>query len=129
MVYQKIINLLDNTTNQSCKFRTRNWVEINDESQGKYRNSSIKFKTLTIRSDLCNYSDVYILVTGSITITGAGDDDNAKRTKERNKGVIFTYCTPFTNCISSMYNIHRDNAEYIDIVMPMYNLVEHSGNY
>ena len=42
-----------------------------------------------IRSDLCDYSDAYILVSGTITITGAGDDDNAKRTNKRNKGVIF----------------------------------------
>ena len=55
-----------------------------------------------IRSNLCNYSDVYILVSESITISGEGDDDNAKRTKERNKAVIFKNCTPFTNCISSM---------------------------
>ena len=63
MEYQKIINLLDNTTNQPSIFRTRNWVETNDESQGKYDSSSIKFKTLVIRSDLCNYSDEsYLLV-------------------------------------------------------------------
>ena len=77
MQYQKIINLLDNTTCQPSKFRTRNWVEINDESRGKYDSSSIKFKASVIRSDLRDYSDVYILVSGTITITGAGDDDNA----------------------------------------------------
>ena len=83
MEYQKIINLLDNTTNQPSIFRTRNWVETNDESQGKYDSSSIKFKTSVIRSDLCNYSDECILVRGTITITGAGNDDNAKeQTKE-----------------------------------------------
>ena len=62
MEYQKIINLLDDTTNQPSKFRTRDWVEINDESKGGYDNSSIRFKTSTIRSNLCDYSDAYILV-------------------------------------------------------------------
>ena len=82
-----------------------------------------------IRSDLCDYSDAYILVSGSITITGAGDDDNAKRTDERNKGVIFKNCAPFTNCINSINNIQIDNAEYTDVVMPMYNSIECSDNY
>ena len=82
-----------------------------------------------IRSDLCDYSDAYILVSGSITITGAGDDDNAKRTDERNKGVIFKNCAPFTNCINSINNIQIDNAEYTDVLMPMYNSIECSDNY
>ena len=61
MEYQKIINLLDDTTNQLSKFRTRNWVEINDESRGVYNyNSAVKFKTSTIRSNLCYYNDTYI---------------------------------------------------------------------
>ena len=125
MKYQKIINILDDTTNQPSKFRTRNWVEINDESGGKY-DSSIKFKISMIRSDLCDYSDAYILFSETIAITGAGDDDNAKRTDERNKGVIFKNCAPFTKCISSINNIQIDNAEYIDVVMPMYNLIDYS---
>ena len=79
MEYQNIINLLDGTTNQPSKFITRNWLEMNNESPGKYDNSSIKFKTSMIRSNLCNYSDAYILVSGTIAITGEGDDDAAKR--------------------------------------------------
>ena len=67
MEYQKIINLLYNTTNQLSKFRTRIWVEINDESREMYNSSSIKFKTWMIRSDLCDNSDAYILVSGTIT--------------------------------------------------------------
>ena len=62
MEYQKIINLPNDVTNQSSKFRTRNWVEINDESKGKCDNSNIRFKTSMIRSNLCDYSDAYILV-------------------------------------------------------------------
>ena len=62
MEYQKIINLLDNTPNQPTKFRTKKWVEINDEVSEMYNtNSQIKFKTLMLRSSLCDYSDVYNL--------------------------------------------------------------------
>ena len=129
MKHQKIINLLDNTTNQLSKFRTRNWVEINDESRGKYDISSIKFKTSMINSDLSDYSDAYILVSETISITRAGDGGNTKRTDKRNKGVIFRNCAPFINCISSINNIQIDNAEYIDVMMPMYNLIEYSDNY
>ena len=67
MEYQKIINLLYNTTNQLSKFRTRIWVEINDESREMYNSSSIKLKTWVIRSDLRDNSDAYILVSGTIT--------------------------------------------------------------
>ena len=62
--YQKMINLLDETTNQPSKFRRRNWIAINNESKGRYDNSHIRFKTSTIRSNLCDYSDAYILVKG-----------------------------------------------------------------
>ena len=81
-----------------------------------------------IRSNLCDYSDPYILVSGTITITGAVEDD-AKRAEKRNKEVIFKNCTPFTNCISNINNTQIDNAENTDIVMLMYNLIEHRDNY
>ena len=97
MEYQKIVNLLDSTSNQPSKFRTKNWVEINDESKDLYKPSSdIKFKTTMLRSNLCDYTDPYILVKGTITITGAGDAAAARRADERNKGVIFKNCIPFT---------------------------------
>ena len=57
MEYQKIVNILDNSSNQSSKFRTRNWVKINDESRGTYTGSYIKFKTTMLRSNLCDYAD------------------------------------------------------------------------
>ena len=89
MEYQKIANLLDSASNQPSKFRTRNWVEINDESRGTYTSNDIKFKTTMLRSNLCDYADAYILVNGRITITGAGDDGAARRrADERDKGVI-----------------------------------------
>ena len=131
MEYQKITTLLDdNKSNQPSKFRTKNWVEINDESRGTYNvNSQIKFKTTMSKSSLCDYSDAYILVKGTITITGAGDNAAAGQADERDKGVVFKNCAPFTNCISEINNTQVDNATDIDIVMPMYNLIEYSDNY
>ena len=82
-----------------------------------------------LRSSLCNYADAYILVKGTITITGKGDDDAVKRLDERDKGVTFKNCVPFTKCISRINNTDIDNAQDIDIVMPMYNLIEYSNNY
>ena len=79
MEYQKISNLLDNVSSQPSKFRTRNWIEINDESRGTYTGNSIKFKSTMVRSNLCDFSDAYIFVRGTITITGAGDNNAARR--------------------------------------------------
>ena len=130
MEYQKIANLIDDTPNQPSKFRTRNWVEINDESRGAYNvNSQIKFKTSMLKYSLCDYSDAYILVKGNITITRAGNDSAARQADERDKVVIFKNCAPFINCISEIINTQIDNAKDIDIVMPMYNLIEYSDNY
>ena len=127
MEYQKIANLIDDTPNQPSKFRTRNWVEINDESRGAYNvNSQIKFETTMLKSSLCDYSDAYILVKGTISVNGtaAGDAIN-----NNNRKVIFKNCAPFTNCISEINNTQIDNAKDIDIVMHMYNLIEYSDNY
>ena len=104
MEYQKIANLLDTESNQPSKFRTRNWVEINNESRGTYTSNDIKFKTTMLRSNLSDYADAYIIVKGIIIITGAGDDYAAKRLGERNKGVIFNFFGPFTKCISKTNN-------------------------
>ena len=112
------------------KFTTKNWVEINDESGGTYNvNSQIKFKTTMLKSSLCDYSDAYILVKGKITTTGAGDDAATRQADERDKGVAFKNCAPFTNCICQINNIQIDNCKDIDIVMPLYNLLEYSDNY
>ena len=74
MDYQKIVNLLESTSDNISKFRTRNWIEINDESRGNYANGDIKFKAAMLRSNLCDYPDSYILVKVIITITGAGNN-------------------------------------------------------
>ena len=91
MEYQKIINLLHDTTNQPSKFRTRNWVEINDESKGRYDNNNIRFKTSMIRLSLCDYSDVYILVKGNITVPNKAAAGVA--VNNINKKVIFKLCS------------------------------------
>ena len=123
MEYQKIANLIDDASNQSSKFKTKNWVEINDESRGTYNvNSQIKFKTTMLKSSLSDYSDAYIFVKGKITFTGAEDDAAARQADEKDKVVAFKNCAPFTNCISEINNTQVDNAKDFDIVMLMYNL-------
>ena len=129
MEYQKTANLLESTSDNPSKFRTRNWVEINDESRGNYANSEIRFKITMLRSNLCDYADSHILVKGTIVITDEGDDAAAERADERDKGVTFKNCAPFTKCISRIYNTDIDNAHDTDIVMPMHNLIEFSDNY
>ena len=128
MKYQKIINLLDNTSIQPSKFKTKNWVEMNDESRRTYdTNSQIKFKTTMPKSSLCDYSDAYILVKGTITVNNtAAADADANNT---NKKVIFKNYAPLTDCIIEIINTKVDNAKDIDIVMPMYNLIEYGNNY
>ena len=127
MEYQKIANLLDNRSNQPSKLRTKNWVEINDESRGTYAvNKQIKFKTSMLRSSLCDYSDVYILFKGNISLNNtAGAAANANNT---DKNIIIKNCAPFTDCISKINNIQVDNAKD-NIVMPMYNVIEYSDYY
>ena len=128
MEYQKIENLLDSASNKPSKFRTRNWVEINDDIRGAYSpNKQIRFKTSMLRSSLCDYSDAYILVKGNITVNNTAADGAAANNTD--KKVIFKNCAPFTNRISKINNTQIDNAEYTDIVMPMYNLIEYSVNY
>ena len=118
--------MLDNTQNQPSKFRTKNWVEINDESRGTYStNSQTKFKTSMLRSSLCDYSDAYIAVKGTITVPNIG---TVATQNNRNKEVIFKNCTPFTDWMSEINNTQIDNAKDIDVVMNIYNLIEYSEN-
>ena len=118
MECQKIINMLENTPNQPTKLRTKNWVEIEDDLRRTYNiNSQIKFKTSMLRISLYDYSGAYILVSGTITMNGAWNDDAARQLNERYKGGMFKNCALFTDCISEINNTHRDNSKYIDNVM------------
>ena len=119
--------MLNDEWNKLSKFRTRNWVEINDEAKGTHSpNKQIKFKTSMLWSSFYEYSDAYILVKGNITVNNTA---NAGAANNTNKKVIFKNCAPYTNCISKINNTQIDDAEYTDIVMPMYNLIEYSDNY
>ena len=126
MEYQKIANLIDDASNQPSKFKTKNWVEINDESRGTYNiHSQIKFKTTILKSSLCDYGDAYILVTVTVNNTAAeGADAN-----NTNKKVIFKNCSPFTSAISELNNTQIDNCKNIDVIMPLYNLLEYNPAY
>ena len=116
------MNLLDNTPNQPTKFRTKNWVEINNESHGTYnKDNQIRFKTSILRSSLCGYSNAYILVKGTITVANIAAA--AAAANNANKKVIFKNCVPFSSCISRINNTQVDEAQYIDVVMPIYNLI------
>ena len=126
MEYQKAKNLLENTSNQPTKFRTKKWVEVNDVSRGTYHtNSQIKFKTSMLRSSLCDYSDAYILAKLTNSIERVAAPSQADKSDE----VVFKMCTPFTNCIGEINNNQTDNAKNIDEIMPMYNLIECRDNY
>ena len=91
---------------------------IYDDVRGTYSlNKQIEFKTSMLRSSLCDYSDAYILVkVNNTAVDGAPANDI-------NKKVVFKNCAPFTKCISKINNTQKDNAQYIDIVKPMYNLI------
>ena len=104
MEFQKILNLLDSTSEDKDlpRFVTKKWIEVYDQSEKNYNVSKeIRIKTLMLRSDLCNYSDAYIVVKGTITVT---DADNAKR----NKNVAFKSNAQFINCISKINDVQID---------------------
>ena len=116
--------MLDNKPNQPTKFRTKNWVEINDESQEKYDGvNQIRFKTSMLVSSLCDYSKAYTLVKGTAAAVNTAAANNV------NKKVIFKNCMLFIKCISRMNNTQVDDAHDIDVVMPKYNLIEYGDNY
>ena len=128
MEYQIIINMCDNTSNQPSKFTKGKlgwdkwWIKRNIQT-----NSQIKFKTTMLKSSLYNYSDAYILAKGTFTdpnTAAAGDDAN-----NANKKVIFKIGAPFIYCISEINSTQEDNPKDIDIVMPIYYLIEYSNYY
>ena len=120
METQKIINLLRDPNNENSKFATEKWCIIDSEAKANYLpDNEIKFLTSSLESRLCEYSDAYILVTGNINVAGA--DANAK--------VAFKNCAPFRKSRTEINETFVDNAEHINIAMPMYNLIEYSDNY
>ena len=123
MKFQKIVNLLDTTSNDKDlpRFVTIKWIEVYDQSEENYNdNREIRVKTPVLRSGLCDYSDAYVVVKGNIAVT---EPNNAKR----NKSVAFKNNPPFINCISKINGVQIHNTEDLDVVM--YNLLEYSKNY
>ena len=122
MEYKKNDKFASDKSNQPSKFRKNKWIEINYQSKGVYNTiSEVRFKTTMLKSSLCDYGDACILVKGTITIVGAGDDAASRQADERKKGVISKNCVPFLNCKSEINNREIKHVKYIDTVMPMYD--------
>ena len=128
MENQKIINLLDKIDTDSKHLATKKWYIINDENNtnngvnknaGANNPDTIKYDTRVLKPNLCDYAEAYILVDG--TITGTGGNNNTR--------LALKNCAPFTKCNLEINDEHVDTAENLDIVMPMYNLIEYSDNY
>ena len=120
METQKIINLLNGSDNGNSRFATKNWYIIDSESKGNYLHENpIKFLASSLESSFCDYSDAYILVTGNITAT----PNNAATL------VVFKNCAPFEKCRTEINETFVDEVDFINITMPMYNLIEYSVNY
>ena len=125
MEYQKITNLLGNIPDKVPRFITKKWIEVDDQPGKTYNtNKQVRFKTSMVRSDLCDYSDAYIVVKGNVTVSADERDRD-----EINRQVILKNNAPFISCISKINGVLVENAEDLDIVMPIYNLLEYSKNY
>ena len=125
MEFQKIVNFLDTTSDDKDlpRFVTKKWIEVYDQSEGNYNvNKEIRIKSSMLRSDLCDYSDAYIVVKGDITLEGDSDAN------KRNKNFAFKNNALFINCISKINGVNIDNVEDLDVVMSMHNLLEYSEN-
>ena len=133
MEYDKINNLLlseDNESEKLSKFITREYVRVNSLSNTYNENKSIRFKTLMLRSNLCDYSDAYRLVKGTITVTDPDVNNNANNIRDkRNRPLILKNNAPFVSCITRINGELIEVADDLDIVMSMYNLLEYSKNY
>ena len=149
MEFQKIVNFLDTTSDDKDLpgFVTKKWIEVYDQSEGNYNvNKGIRIKTSMLRSNLCDFNDAYIVVKGNITATKktfTADDieapDNtpakvaATNTANNNafgeKKLVFKNNASFINSVSKINCVKIDNAEDLDILMLMYNLLEYSKNY
>ena len=133
MECDKINNLLlseDNENEMSeklSKFVTREYVRVKSLSNTYNENKSIRFKTPMLRSNLCDYSDAYILVKGTITVTATGVNNNANNIRDKkNRPLILKNNAPFVSCITRINGELIDDPNDLDIVIPMYNLLEYS---
>ena len=133
MEYDKINNLLlseDNESEQLSKFITREYVTVNSLLNTYNENKSIRFKIPMLRSSLCDYSDAYTLVKGTVIVTAPGDNNNANNIRDKiNRPLILKNNAPFVSCITKINGELIEDADDLDIVLPMYNLLEYSKNY
>ena len=133
MEYDKINNLLlseDNESEKLSKFVTREYVRVNSLSNTYNENKSIRFKIPMLRSNLCDYSDAYILVKGTITVTAPGANNDVDNIGDkRNRSLILKNTERFVSCITRINGELIEDADDLDIVMSMYNLLEYSKNY
>ena len=124
MEFNNINKLLGPAHDKVPRFITKKWIEVQSQSGNTYNTSKpIRFKTSMLRSDLCDYSDAYVWVKGKITVTNPNDNDNF------NKELTLKNNAPFISCIAKINGELVENAEDLDIVMPMYNLLKYSKNY
>ena len=136
MEHDKINNLLLSEDNESevskqlSKFVTKEDVEVKSLSNTYNENKSIRFKTPMLRSSLCDYSDAYILVKGTITVTAPGVNNNSNNIRDkRNRPLILKNNVPFVSCITRINGELIEDTDDLDIVMPIYNLLGYSKNY
>ena len=132
MEYDKINNLLLSEGNESkklSKFVTIEYVRVKSLSNTYNKNKSIRFKTPMLRSNLCDNSDAYILVKGIITVTAPGVNGANNIRDKKNRPLILKNNKPFVSCITRINGELIEDADDLDIVMSMYNLLEHSKNY
>ena len=122
MEYQKIINLLGNIPDKVFRFITKTWIEVHDQSSEiNSTNKQTRSKTSMLKSDLCDYSDAYIVAEGTIAVKRPNNNAYDKKLAFKNNA-------PFNSCITKINNTLIDNAEDLHIVMPMYNLIEYNKN-
>ena len=130
METRKIVNLLNSSENKYSKFATKKWYVIDSESKGVYSHENpIKFLTSSLESSLCDYSDAYILVTGDIAVKRRNAADTADIALGAITQVAFKNCTPFEKCSTEVDDTLVDEANFINITMLMYNLIEYSDSY
>ena len=127
MEYDNINNLLDSESENLSKFVTREYVRVNSLSNTYNENKSIRFKTPLLRSDLCDYADAYILVNGTIMVMAAAGANNIR--DKKNTKLILKNNAPFVSCITIINGELIEDADDLDIVMPMYNLLVYCKNY
>ena len=136
METQKIVNLLNDSDNENSKFATKGWYVIDSDSKGNYaKDHPIKFLANSLESSLCDYSDAFMLVTGNIIVTRtiaaavAGGNPQRKKPLVAATQVVFKNCAPFKKFSTKIDRTLVEETDFINITMPMYNLIEYSDNY